>query len=436
MSEAGEARLRRDIGTLGATLLVLNGLIGAGIFALPGRVAANAGLASPWLFLVVGLAFLTVVLSFAALASYFDESGGPAVYASEAFGPLVGFGTGWILFISRVTAFAANITVMATYLGGVVPWFGDGIGRAVLITGFIAGLTWANVLGVRDGMRTMLVLSVLKITPLLLLILLGLSHVTGATLLPGADATIDKLGETSLLLIYAFVGFETIGITAGETANPRKRLPRALVRTVLAIAVLYFLIVLVYVSVIPPSAYAEATLVDVGRALAGGVGGLAIALAAVFSIAGNLSSIMLGIPRLLFALGEHGMISRHFASVHPRFHTPHVAIVSMGGLCLALALSGTFSALAVASSLSRLLAYVVCIAALPRIARGASEAIRAEAFALPGGILIPLIALGICIVLILQTTLANWIAVGALLAVGAVLYLVERRAASRQRPAC
>jgi amino acid transporter len=263
------------------------------------------------------------------------------------------------------------------------------------------------------------------------MILLGLGHVTGATLLPGPEATIDRLGETSLLLIYAFVGFETIGITAGETANPRKRLPRALLRTVLAIAAVYFLIVLVYVSVIPASAYHEATLVDVGRALAGGAGGLAIALAAVFSVAGNLSQSMLGVPRLLFALGEHGMIPRHFARVHPRYHTPHVAIISMGGLCLALALSGTFTALAVASSLSRLLAYVVCIAALPRIARRASDAVRAEAFALPGGSLIPVVALGICIALILQTTLANWLAVGALLAIGAVLYLIERRAAAR-----
>jgi amino acid transporter len=431
MSEGGKARLRREIGTLGASLLVLNGLIGAGIFALPGRVAVNAAELSPWLFLLVGFVFLCVVMTFAALASYYEHSGGPVLYARDAFGDVAGFGTGWLLFVSRSSAFAANVTVMAAYLGAVVPALDSPAGRAVVICAATAALTWANVVGVRTGVRTMLVLTIFKITPLVVLVLLGLGHVGGDTLWPADALGIDNPGPTVLLMVYAFVGFETIGVTAGETDSPRRRLPTALLRTVIGISLFYFAIVLVFVAVVPEGDYAEASLVEVGRLLAGSVGALAITIAAVFSIGGNLSSSMLAAPRLLYALAEHRMLPRSFAFVHPHFRTPSVAIIAMGILCLGLALSGTFTALAVASTLSRLLSYVACIAALSRIRSRASEAVRQEAFALPGGWLLPALAMLVCCVLMLQTTVANWLAVAGLLAIGILLFGFARRMAAK-----
>jgi amino acid transporter len=110
MTNGKSAQLRRDIGFLGAAFLVLNAMIGAGIFALPGKVAVDAGMLSPWLFLAVGVVFLAVVVTFAELASYFRESGGPVLYATYAFGPLAGFGTGWILFLSRMTATSVRLS--------------------------------------------------------------------------------------------------------------------------------------------------------------------------------------------------------------------------------------------------------------------------------------------------------------------------------------
>ena len=138
-------QLTRGITAAGAMLLVLNSVIGAGIFQLPAAVYPEAGIWSPWLFLVIGVLFITIVLTFAELASYFKDSGGPVLYTTTAFGPLMGFSTGWILFISRMTAFAANTTVMAIYLGDVVPWFADGIGRAVLIVAVCGSLAPASV---------------------------------------------------------------------------------------------------------------------------------------------------------------------------------------------------------------------------------------------------------------------------------------------------
>ncbi|MEQ8206260.1 MAG: APC family permease, partial [Woeseia sp.] len=265
-------QLLRSIGFLGITALALNGVIGAGIFALPASIAAQAGPWSPWLFLIVGVLVITIVLTFAELSSYFKETGGPVLYTSTAFGPLVGFSTGWILFLSRMTAFAANTAAMATYLGAVIPWFGDGIGRAVLVISVGAGLTYANYVGVRDGVRTLAIFTFMKLTPIVLMILLGLQYVSADTLFPGNFPSLDDLGGTTLLLIYAYVGFESTTIISGEAKNPKQAMPRALVSTIVMIAVLYFLIVLVYISVLP-DADGSQTLIDVGEVLAGTAGG-------------------------------------------------------------------------------------------------------------------------------------------------------------------
>jgi len=427
MPSSNQSGLRRDIGMFGASFLVLNAMIGAGIFALPGKVAINAGLLSPWLFLVVGVLFLSVVLTFAELASYYDKTGGPVIYATEAFGPLTGFSTGWVIFLARTTAFAANANVMATYLGSLTEIFASDLARNTIITVVTLGLTWANVAGVRDGVRTLSVFTVLKVTPLLLMILLGLQHVTGATLIPGGHLVVEELGSTTLLLIYAYIGFETIAVTAGETSNPRRTLPRALVGTVIATGLLYFVIVLVFVSIIPSEQYATATLVDVGRTLAGTAGAVAITLAAVFSIGGNLAGSMLAAPRLVYSLAENQLLPQWFGHIHPRFATPDRCILLMGALALVLALTGSFVQLAVASSVARLLAYIICIAALPAVRRNADEDARAKAYRLKGGFAIPLIGLLICLWLLMQSKAESWIALSILVAIGVVLYWIEQR---------
>jgi amino acid transporter len=168
--------------------------------------ACSVPVFSPWLFLIVGVLFLTVVLTFAELASYYDKTGGPVLYATDAFGPLVGFSTGWLIYLARMTAFAANANVMAAYLGSLADVFATEPARIAIITVVTVGLTWANLLGVKDGVRTMGVFTFLKVVPLVLLVLLGLQHVSGATLIPGGNFHVEDLGPTTLLLIYAYVG--------------------------------------------------------------------------------------------------------------------------------------------------------------------------------------------------------------------------------------
>jgi APA family basic amino acid/polyamine antiporter len=420
------AHLKRDIKSFGAAFLVLNSVIGAGIFALPGKVAVNAGFFSPWLFLAVGVLFLSVVLTFAELASYYDKTGGPVLYAGDAFGPLVGFSTGWLIFLARMTAFAANANVMAMYLASLSDVFASDSARFAVIFIVTAGLTWANVLGVKDGVRTMGVLTVFKIVPLVLLVLLGLQHVTGETLIPGGNFHVADLGSTTLLLIYAFVGFETIGVTAGETSKPKRTLPLVLVCTVIGTGVLYFLIVLVFIAVIPGESYADATLVDVGRALAGPAGAVIITLTAVFSIGGNLAGSMLAAPRLIYSLAENRLLPQWFAHISEKYSTPDRSILVMGAMALVLGLSSNFVDLAIGSSVVRLLGYIVCIAALPVIRNNATPEAREQSWRLPGGYAIPVVALGVCVWLVAQSKGEDWMKVSILLAIGMALYLVEK----------
>ena len=421
----------RGIGFAGAAVLVLNSVIGSGIFGLPGVVAPRTGVLGPWLFLAIGILIITMVLTLAELASYFKDSGGPVLYTSTAFGPLAGFTTGWILFISRMTAFAANSNVMGIYLAEVFPWFGDGIGRSVLITFIAVSLTWANFVGVKEGMRTMAVITFFKITPIVLIILLGLTHVSGDTLFPSVVPQIEDLGGTTLMLIFAFVGFESATIISGETRNPKETLPRALIQTVIFIGVLYFLIVLVFISVIPGGGDGTATLTDVGRELMGPAGVIIMTFAAFFSIGGNLSSIMLAVPRLPFAMAEERLLPRWFGHVHHKYATPSNSILFLGGLGLAFALTGSYVTLVLASSLTRLLAYILCIGALPIIRNRASEEERADAYRLKGGYTIPLIALGLCGWLAAQAPKEQWQVTGALLAVGLVLYALASKRRER-----
>jgi amino acid transporter len=424
-------QLIRGIGFAGAAILVLNSVIGSGIFALPGTVAAKAGLWSPWLFLLIGVLIITMVLTLAELASYFRDSGGPVLYTTTAFGPLVGFSTGWVLFISRMTAFAANSNVMAIYLGEVWPYVAKGPGRYLLITTIICALTWANYVGVKEGVRTMAVITVFKILPIVLLIVLGLQHVTGATLVPGPLPSLDEVGGTTLLLIYAFVGFESATIISGEAKNPKRNLPKAMIQTVVFIAVFYFLIVLVFVSVLPDGGSGGGTLVEVGRDLMGTAGVTIITLAAFFSIGGNLSSIMLAVPRLPFAMAEERMLPRWFGHIHEKYATPSNSILVLGGLGLAFALTGTFEKLATASSLTRLISYVLCIGALPVVRNEATPEERAESYRLPGGYTIPLIALAMCLWIGAQSTANAWEVTIGMLVVGLVLYALAAKRRER-----
>jgi amino acid transporter len=421
--------LRREIGKWGFGAIALNGTIGAGIFALPAIAVQQAGWFSPWVFALCGALIMAIVLVFARVASLVGDTGGPVAYAATAFGPFAGFQAGWLLTLSRAAAFAANAHLIVTYLAWFLPPLASGPLHTATVLALCLLLAIVNILGVRQGMLALFVFTALKLLPLLLLILLGLGQLRPEIFSRDALPPLDSLGETMLVVFYAFVGFESAVIPAGEARNPRRDIPLALVRTVLAITVFYVLLQAVSVSVAPGIGGSEAPLADVATVLLGGAGAAVIALGAVFSISGNLTASMLSAPRMLYALGRQGSLPAWFGRVHGRFQTPANAIGFYAGFAILLALSGGFVWLAVVSTVVRLMVYVLSIATLPVLQRRGAGA--DSAFRLPGGYLLPLLAAGISVWLMSFAPIESWIGAGAFMALGAVIFMLTRRGSER-----
>ena len=424
-TEQSKSGLRREIGQLGFGAIALNGTIGAGIFALPAIALERAGLFSPWIYVACGVLIMAIVFVFARVASYFSDTGGPVTYATRAFGPFVGFQAGWLLTLSRAAAFAANAHLMVTYAGWFWPPLADGTAHLVGVGVVCVLLTAINIVGIRQGMIAIFALTVLKLLPLVLLVFLGISQ-TNPEIFAAADIPpLDSLGETMLIVFYAFVGFESAVIPAGEARNAKRDIPLALVRTILAITVFYFLIQIVTISVAPEVAGSRTPLADVAMILMGSIGAGILTLGAVFSITGNLTSSMLSAPRMLYAMGQLGSLPDWFGRVHPRFHTPSNAILFYAAFSIILALSGGFVLLAVISTIVRLMVYVMCIATLPVLHRKLGE--YEGQFRLYGGMTVPAIALLISIWLMTHASQQSWLTTGGFMALGGVLYLVTRR---------
>ncbi|MCF8474727.1 MAG: APC family permease [Emcibacter sp.] len=419
-------RLRRDINILGVSFLVLNGLIGAAIFALPATLHEKAGLFSPWLFILISLLFITIILCFSELSSYFKESGGPVLYSYTAFGSIVGFQTGLFLYIARMAAMAANINVIIYYAAFFIPNLADGWIRIAIIIALLSSLAISNILGIKSAIRILSFLSTLKLLPLLILILVGLPYVSPSEVISLDFPKIDNMGATALILIYAFMGFEGALVTAGETDNPRKNLPHALIFTVMAITLLYFFIQLVYSSV-APEVITNKPLIELGKILLGSTGAIIITLAAIFSIAGNLMGNMITTPRMTYAMAEERTLPQWFGKLHSKYDTPANSIIFYTIICAALAISGSFIWLAILSSLARLVMYIICIAAIPVLRRKMDPETLAQAQLVPMGYVILPIALILCLWIASYSPSDAWYSLIALISLGTVLYWFARQ---------
>ena len=289
-----EEPLKRDIGFFGSAFLSFNGLVGAGIFVLPGTLHDRFGSFSPLLFPLFGLLFLVIAIPFARVTAHHALSGGPVAYAAP-FGRFASFQAGWLYYIARVAALAANATVFATYLSSFWPSLGSGPGRALAILSMLALTTSINVVGVKRAIRLLDALTLLKAAPLLLLAIYAL-----ARRVPEVSATppaFSELEAAALLILYAFVGFENSVVAAGETRDARRTIPRALIATVIATASLYTLVQLAYAAWMAPGEGGAAPLVALADRLLGPVGALVLTAAVVFSLAGNISGGMTSATR-------------------------------------------------------------------------------------------------------------------------------------------
>lgn len=455
--------LPRGLGLWALWLLVVNGMIGAGIFGLPGDAARLAGNHSPAIFVLCAVLVLPILLTFAHLASRFGNTGGPMLYVATAFGPFAGFQAGWAYYIGRVTAFAANLSLMVATIAFFWPPAASGPVRALLLLTICAGFAALNARGGSSAIRGLSLLTVLKLLPLLLLIgagvwLLGTGQIEPAASLqpaPPEAAAEDKgasvlagldLGAVILLVIYAYVGFESGLVPAGEARHPARDMPRALIGGLAAVAVLYASVQWVYVAVNPSADAGERPLVALGAALLGPVGALIVVGAIIVSVGGNLLGSMFSTSRITYRLARDGQLPAALGRVHPETGMPVPSILLYAAIGGALALSGSFAWLAALSVVTRMLLYLACIAALPRVARltGKTAAMSTTRVAgsaaqpvgaargrahWPRGWLCACLGAVVCMGLLTQVAASTWLGAGALLGAGTLLYLWAIRSA-------
>lgn len=414
----------RSLSTTGLWLLIINGMIGAGIFGLPAEAARLAGALSPWVFAICALLQMPILLCFAQLASYFAGTGGPVLYANAAFGPMAGFQAGWCLYIARMLAFTANLNLLvdslAYLLGGTIA---SGL-RIVLLFVVCGLLSLVNATGVRGAIRWLSWLTVLKFAPLIALVLFGIPMLhPNVQARPPID--LHGLGEATLLVIYVYTGFESGLVVAGEARNPQRDLPRALLAGLAVCAGLYVLIQAVSVATLPSLASSARPLIDVAAVLMGPWGALLLTAGATVSVAANLFGSMFSTPRITYRLALDGQLPHWFGAIHLKYKTPVSSIAFYGAACFVLAASSGFAWLAGLSVATRLLLWLVCIAAIPRLKNQLGN--TQHAVRLVGGYSIPVLAAIVCIGLLLQVKVLAYVSVAGLLAVGSLLFVTARQ---------
>jgi APA family basic amino acid/polyamine antiporter len=363
----GREGLRRELGRWDLTAIGVNQVIGGSIFALAATLAANTGSWGPWMIAAVAVASMLVALSFAEVASRFDETGGPYLYTRAAFGRFLAFEVGWMMWFTRAASWASVINVLIDALGRYWSVISAGLARTLLLAIIIAIIAAINIRGIRQSSIVVNILTVAKLLPLIIFVVLGLPHVEWAPFAAPADVTIQQLSTGALLLIFAFGGYEVVPVLGGEAKDPRRTIPFALIMTIVIVAAVTLLTQVVAFGTLPGIATSRTPLADSAAMFMGAAGAVLITVGAVFSTSGNNMGQALSGSRNLFALAEQGDLPAWFGHVHPRYRTPSNAILLTAGVAFVLAATGSFATMAAASAISRLLVYVMSCAALLRL---------------------------------------------------------------------
>jgi APA family basic amino acid/polyamine antiporter len=415
-----EADLVRGIRRWDLVAITINGIIGAGIFGLPSNVYKLIGTYSLIAFVVCALVVALIILCFAEVSSRFDETGGPYLYAREAFQPAVAFEVGWLIWLARTTAFAANCNLLINYLSYFWLPATTPLWRASIIVLVVIALAAINLLGIRQAAIVSNAFTVGKLVPIIIFIAAGLFFLNPQAFEFGPSPSTADFSKSVLLLVYAFTGFEMATIPAGEVRDPQRSLPRALLIAILVVATLYIMIQVVCVGTLPGLAQSQKPLADAGSQFLGAAGGAIISAGAIISITGNLNILLLSGSRLPFAMAEQKQLPAFVGSIHTKFFTPYVSILITAGLMLFLTLKSSFVAALTISTIARLVTYGTTCLALPvfRARRNTPAAM----FRLPGGTIIAILSLLLIVWLLLNATIAEVRATAIAAAVGLVIY--------------
>ena len=360
-----DEKLVRGISRWDLSAITINTIIGAGIFGLPSKVTALIGNYTLFAFAACAVIIGFIVLCFAEVASRFSSTGGMYLYAREAFGSVVGFEVGWLYWIVRVTTFAANCNLLLAYLGFFYPPANYGNLRIFLVTMVVSVISAVNFIGVKESAIMTNIFTVGKIFPLLIFAAVGMFFIEPENFTFGAAPEYGKFSEAVLFLIYAYVGFEAAVIPAGETKNPQRNVPFALLTALAMCAVLYLLIQIVSIGTLPELAGSERPLADAANKFLGVFGASFITVGALISIIGNLNGGLLTASRIPFAMAEHNELPQILAKTHEKFKTPYISLFLTAVVIFIFTVSTSFLAALTISVITRLIVYAATCAALP-----------------------------------------------------------------------
>ncbi len=420
-----EEKLVRGIGRWDLISIVINTVIGAGIFGLPSKAYALIGPYSLVAIIICAFIIGVIILCYAEVSSRFQVTGGPYLYAHEAFGTGTAFGVGWLSFVVRVTTQAANTNLLVTYIGFLWPPANEGYVRIGLIIAVIAGLFLINVLGIRQAALATNLFTVGKLLPMAIFILVGMFFIDPSRLALGPVPEYASFSSAVLLLIYAYVGFESSVVAAGEVKDPQRDYPFALLVGLGIIAAIYILIQIVCIGILPELATSQRPLADAASVFLGPVGASFIALGAIVSILGNLNTAILAGSRIIYAMGERRELPGALAKTHQRFRTPWVSLAVISVCTIIFAVNSSFITAVAIATITRLLIYATTCLALPIFRR--REDVPKAGFVAPYGVAATVLSLALIVWLLTNVDFAKeGLGLIVALGLGIVLYAISR----------
>ena len=422
MSDEG---LSREIRKWDLVALLINVTVGAGILKLPAEVQRTVGDYSLLAFVVCAVIIGLIALCFAEVRSRFNRTGGPYLYAREAFGPTSAFLVGWLMWLTRLAGFATLVQVFVAYLAYFWPAAESGLPRAAIIAGLVVILTAINLIGVKESTRASDVLTVSKLIPLLLFVAVGLFFINPAQFTFNEKPSVGSFSSAVFVLVYVFSGFEAVLVNSGEVRQPQRVIPFALAVALSTAVVLFLLIQIVCIGVLPNLASSERPLADASYQFLGALGPTIISIGALVSIFGTLNVIMLACTRLPFAMATQGQLPAPLERVHKRFRTPHVSILISAFAALMIALPGTFIYAVKITVITRVIVYASTCAALP-ILRRRAVAEASDSFRVPAGVLIAIVCVVLCLGLLGSSGWREARDVSVAVAIGLVTYAITK----------
>jgi len=395
---------KKKFGFLSIVLLGINGIIGSGIFLVPGELMALVGPASMGIILIDMLLVISLALCFAEAGGMFKKNGGPYIYAREAFGDFIGFEVGFMRWIISIIAWSAMAVGFSTALSTIWAPAGEGIIKNIIAITIIVSLGTLNILGVSISKYLNNIATIGKLIPLILFIVCGVFFIKGNNYTPFFDSDIyvsGSFGTAILLMFYAFTGFEGIAIAAEDMENPHKNIPKAIIITILIVSIFYLSIQGIVIGILGKTlATSTAPLADAAGTFLGTLGFIIVAIGTLISIVGiNISASFIA-PRSAVALAKDGLLPRILAQ-NSKYGTPYLAIILTVVLAIPLVLTGSFTQLAVISVVSRFAQYIPTCAAILVFRKKRPDLIRT--FTIPFGPIIPIIAISLSIWILSQS---------------------------------